>query len=200
MFGSECAPGIHDSRWLVASSIAVFSHPTHDLVALFGLDCLSRDRRHICHWRREIDGRLACHWQPDNRSNPVALTTTQKPPAHGEALCSRPICSNRRATALSWMNPRSATLAVHLAPFALVTSLRLPVGGCVCGRWSRSSGRVSSSWSAITMLVPSAPYTQAGQDYGTSLLWTLLLLVPVLYVNQKWCCASGPSPGSAMPR
>ena len=28
-------------------------------------------------------------------------------------------------------------------------------------------------------------YTQAGQDYGTSLLWTLLLLVPVLYVNQE---------------
>jgi NRAMP (natural resistance-associated macrophage protein)-like metal ion transporter len=28
-------------------------------------------------------------------------------------------------------------------------------------------------------------YTQAGQEYGTTLLWTLLLLVPVLYVNQE---------------
>jgi NRAMP (natural resistance-associated macrophage protein)-like metal ion transporter len=28
-------------------------------------------------------------------------------------------------------------------------------------------------------------YTQAGQDYGTRLLWTLLLLIPVLYVNQE---------------
>lgn len=28
-------------------------------------------------------------------------------------------------------------------------------------------------------------YTQAGQDYGTRLLWTLLLLVPVIYVNQE---------------
>jgi NRAMP (natural resistance-associated macrophage protein)-like metal ion transporter len=28
-------------------------------------------------------------------------------------------------------------------------------------------------------------YTQAGQDYGTTLLWTLLLLVPILYVNQE---------------
>jgi Mn2+/Fe2+ NRAMP family transporter len=28
-------------------------------------------------------------------------------------------------------------------------------------------------------------YTQAGQDYGTTLLWTLPLLVPVLYVNQE---------------
>ncbi|WP_136611451.1 Nramp family divalent metal transporter [Sinomonas albida] len=28
-------------------------------------------------------------------------------------------------------------------------------------------------------------YTQAGQNYGTSLLWTLVLLVPVLFVNQE---------------
>lgn len=27
-------------------------------------------------------------------------------------------------------------------------------------------------------------YTQAGQNYGTGLLWTLLLLVPVLYVRR----------------
>src|SRR6202035_5813126 len=28
-------------------------------------------------------------------------------------------------------------------------------------------------------------YAQAGQDYGYSLLWTLLLLIPVLVVNQE---------------
>jgi len=28
-------------------------------------------------------------------------------------------------------------------------------------------------------------YGQAGQDYGTHLLWTLVLLIPVLYVNQE---------------
>jgi Mn2+/Fe2+ NRAMP family transporter len=28
-------------------------------------------------------------------------------------------------------------------------------------------------------------YTEAGQNYGTALLWTLLLLVPVIYVNQE---------------
>jgi natural resistance-associated macrophage protein len=28
-------------------------------------------------------------------------------------------------------------------------------------------------------------YTQAGQDYGTTLLWTLALLIPALYVNQE---------------
>ena len=30
-----------------------------------------------------------------------------------------------------------------------------------------------------------ATYAQAGQDYGTSLLWTLVLLIPVLIVNQE---------------
>jgi Mn2+/Fe2+ NRAMP family transporter len=28
-------------------------------------------------------------------------------------------------------------------------------------------------------------YTQAGQNYGTTLLWTLAILIPVLYVNQE---------------
>src|SRR6202451_2809615 len=31
----------------------------------------------------------------------------------------------------------------------------------------------------------SATYGQAGQTYGTTLLWTLALLIPVLYVNQE---------------
>src|SRR5580692_5129490 len=30
-----------------------------------------------------------------------------------------------------------------------------------------------------------ATYTQAGQNYGMGLLWTLALLIPVLYVNQE---------------
>ena len=30
-----------------------------------------------------------------------------------------------------------------------------------------------------------ATYGQAGQNYGTTLLWTLVLLIPVLYVNQE---------------
>ena len=28
-------------------------------------------------------------------------------------------------------------------------------------------------------------YSQAGQNYGNTLLWTLVLLIPVLYVNQE---------------
>ncbi len=30
-----------------------------------------------------------------------------------------------------------------------------------------------------------ATYAQAGQNYGMALLWTLALLIPVLYVNQE---------------
>src|ERR1700691_4048525 len=30
-----------------------------------------------------------------------------------------------------------------------------------------------------------ATYGQAGQNYGTTLLWTMMLLIPVLYVNQE---------------
>jgi NRAMP (natural resistance-associated macrophage protein)-like metal ion transporter len=36
-----------------------------------------------------------------------------------------------------------------------------------------------------------ATYAQAGQNYGTSLLWTLLILVPVLIVNQEMCLRLG---------
>ncbi|MBV9579723.1 MAG: Nramp family divalent metal transporter [Chloroflexi bacterium] len=36
-----------------------------------------------------------------------------------------------------------------------------------------------------------ATYAQAGQNYGTTLLWTLLLLIPVLIVNQEMCVRLG---------
>ena len=65
IFGSRCAPGIYDSRWLPAPGTVVFSNPTIDLVALFGLDRSSPDRRIICRWYRELDGRIACLWEPD---------------------------------------------------------------------------------------------------------------------------------------
>lgn len=37
-----------------------------------------------------------------------------------------------------------------------------------------------------------ATYTQAGQNYGTALLWTLMLLIPVLYVNRPACPTRAP--------
>jgi Mn2+/Fe2+ NRAMP family transporter len=58
-------------------------------------------------------------------------------------------------------------------------------GSTGCKLYSPSSGLASSSWSATMMSGAFGTYTQAGQNYGTTLLWTLLLLVPVLYVNQE---------------
>src|ERR1700727_57149 len=40
-----------------------------------------------------------------------------------------------------------------------------------------------------------ATYGQAGQNYGTTLLWTLALLIPVLYVNQEMVRRLGAVPG-----
>ena len=42
-------------------------------------------------------------------------------------------------------------------------------------------------------------YTQAGQEYGTTLLWTLALLIPVLYVNQEMVLRLGAVSGRACP-
>ncbi|MGH6823060.1 MAG: NRAMP family divalent metal transporter [Methylocella sp.] len=43
-------------------------------------------------------------------------------------------------------------------------------------------------------------YTQAGQNYGTALLWTLLFLVPVLYVNQEMVLRLGAVTGAGHAR
>jgi Mn2+/Fe2+ NRAMP family transporter len=78
--------------------------------------------------------------------------------------------------------------------------------GDIQGAWgtiSRGDTAVRKTWFArlLTLLVIMGPglvtmvgdndaggiatYTQAGQNYGTSLLWTLLILIPVLIVNQE---------------
>jgi hypothetical protein len=41
-------------------------------------------------------------------------------------------------------------------------------------------------------------YTQAGQNYGTTLLWTLMFLIPCSTSTRKWCCGSAWSPVSVM--
>jgi hypothetical protein len=65
IIGSECAPGILDIGPAIASGSVPLSAATTDLTRLFALDRLSPDRRFACHWIQEIDGRLACFWEPD---------------------------------------------------------------------------------------------------------------------------------------
>jgi hypothetical protein len=65
IFGSECALGVLDAGPAVEPVIVPFNAAAIDLTALFGLDRLSSDRRLVCHWVREADGRLACLWESD---------------------------------------------------------------------------------------------------------------------------------------
>jgi len=59
------------------------------------------------------------------------------------------------------------------------------------GLWSRLKTLLAIMGPGLIVMVGDndagafGTYTQAGQNYGTTLLWTLLLLVPVLYVNQE---------------
>jgi hypothetical protein len=63
IFGSVCAPDILDTRSTVEPGTIQIK--AADLVRLLGLDRLPSGKRLVCRWHREVDGRLACHWEPD---------------------------------------------------------------------------------------------------------------------------------------
>jgi hypothetical protein len=62
IFGSECAPGVLDTRPTVEPGAIQINAVAIDLVRPFGLDRLPSGRRLTCRWHREVDGRLACLW------------------------------------------------------------------------------------------------------------------------------------------
>jgi NRAMP (natural resistance-associated macrophage protein)-like metal ion transporter len=114
----------------------------------------------------------------------------------------------RNGSALPAGSPSAAPLVVP-AGSAVVDSAH--VGDIVgaLGRISRDeTGQGRTLWQRLRMLLvimgPGlivmvgdndaggvATYTQAGQNYGTKLLWTLVLLIPVLYVNQEMVARLG---------
>ena len=53
----------------VRPAVRPFARPNgiaSDFVRRFALDRLPKSRRPlICHWHRDVDGRLACVWEPD---------------------------------------------------------------------------------------------------------------------------------------
>src|ERR1700677_4302360 len=63
--------------------------------------------------------------------------------------------------------------------------------GAFSGRWRRLRTLMVITGPGLIVMVGDndaggvATYTQAGQNYGTTLLWTMALLIPVLYVNQE---------------
>jgi hypothetical protein len=69
--GSECAPGIVDTRWAAEPGAVQSTAAETDLVRLFALDALpAAPRQLVCHWHRAADGRLACTWEPDIVADP----------------------------------------------------------------------------------------------------------------------------------
>jgi len=73
----------------------------------------------------------------------------------------------------AWGTIRRGDTAVRKTWFARLLTLLIIMGpGLVTMVGDNDAGGV-------------ATYTQAGQNYGTSLLWTLLILIPVLIVNQE---------------
>lgn len=67
----------------------------------------------------------------------------------------------------------------------------------VSGRWRRLRTLLVISGPGLIAMVGDndaggvATYAQAGQNYGMALLWTLVLMVPVLYVNQEMALRLG---------
>ncbi|MDT5347667.1 MAG: hypothetical protein QOH91_954 [Mycobacterium sp.] len=63
--------------------------------------------------------------------------------------------------------------------------------GMVSGRWRRLRTLMVITGPGLIVMVGDndaggvATYAQAGQNYGMTLLWTLALMIPVLYVNQE---------------
>lgn len=69
---------------------------------------------------------------------------------------------------------------------------RIPAAhGAFHGRWRRLRTLLVISGPGLIVMVGDndaggvATYTQAGQNYGMGLLWSLVFLIPVLYVNQE---------------
>ena len=66
-----------------------------------------------------------------------------------------------------------------------------PDGAAFSGRWRRVRTLAVITGPGLIVMVGDndaggvATYAQAGQNYGMGLLWTLALLIPVLYVNQE---------------
>ncbi|HVQ98012.1 MAG TPA: NRAMP family divalent metal transporter [Mycobacterium sp.] len=69
--------------------------------------------------------------------------------------------------------------------------IRLDATGAGRSRWQRLRMLLVITGPGLIVMVGDndaggvATYTQAGQNYGMKLLWTLVLLIPVLYVNQE---------------
>jgi high affinity Mn2+ porin len=103
IFGSVRAPAVLEFRLDVARNLIPLNRAATDLNQLLGLDHLVAERRLVCRWHREIDGRIACLWEPDMVPSPaaspgVSLGGREDPPRH--RFRGRPRCRTRHSVRL----------------------------------------------------------------------------------------------------
>ena len=65
IFGSECAPGILDTRPAAGPDTIQINAAAIDLARPLGRDRVRSNGPLVCRWYRELGGRLACFWEPD---------------------------------------------------------------------------------------------------------------------------------------
>jgi hypothetical protein len=71
--GSVRAPAVLEFRLDVARNLILLNRTATDLNQMLGLDHLAAERRLVCRWHREIDGRslsLGAGHSPQSRSQP----------------------------------------------------------------------------------------------------------------------------------
>src|SRR5271165_920848 len=137
-----------------------------------------------------FDGRPEQNPQPNTRSpRPQA----SERPNFGFVSCAGPPRRQIMTIRVTPENARAAVLdAAHIGDIQGAFGTILDGDVAPCKTWK---GRLTT---LLAILGPGlivmvgvndagafATYGQAGQNYGTTLLWTLTLLIPVLYVNQE---------------
>ena len=107
----------------------------------------------------------------------------------------RTVLSRRTAAAVPDITPdatgQAAPDSVHAGDIVGAFGCIRPDSGAISGRWRRLRTLMVITGPGLIVMVGDndaggvATYAQAGQNYGMTLLWTLALLIPVLYVNQE---------------
>jgi len=129
---------------------------------------------------------------PDQRDDGQAATRPAPAAQAGEPLAAQPVTTPDRHAGPQLARPAAVLDEAHLGDIEGALG-RIKIGEAVTGGGFRRK--------LITFLAIVGPglivmvgdndaggvstYAQAGQNYGYSLLWTLLLLIPVLIVNQE---------------
>jgi Mn2+/Fe2+ NRAMP family transporter len=136
-------------------------------------------------------------------TTPAANATPTAPPTDTTSSTPIPVGASRKPTGRDGDDAAGVQNTAHRHSSAVLDSAHLGDIEGAFGKISVSAVDGASSWKTRLMTLAAivgpgiivmvgdndaggvATYVQAGQNYGYSLLWTLLLLIPVLIVNQE---------------